>query len=443
MRTTFQSFIKENSLFTKDQTILLAVSGGVDSMVMLHLFNQCNYNIAVAHCNFQLRGADSDADQQLVFDTCEALGIKCHIKSFDTTGYAREKKITIQEAAREIRYSWFTQLRKEYNYPLVAIAHNKNDVAETMLINLTRGTGLKGLTGIKLLTNGVIRPILFALRTDIKKYAKAENVRFREDVTNTEVHYARNRIRHRVIPQLEKINPAAVLNLYGTSGFLNRTWLAIEKMNEQLMGKVKKESGEEVWYHIKTLLDFPFYHLFLLEELRDYGFSPSAVEDICQSLQGQPGKVFYSHTHQLVKDREYLMLMRADAVERKTMSIASPEDVVNSPISLRFKVIFASDLKEFSTDDSVAYFDMDAIEFPLTLRPWQQGDRFVPFGMKGHKKLSDFLIDQKVPLHHKRDILVLLSNHEIIWVVGHRADNRFRVTTNTQRVLVISTEEGE
>lgn len=439
MRTAFQLFIQENNLFTKDQKILLAVSGGVDSMVMLHLFNRCNYDIAVAHCNFKLRDADSDADQQLVFDTCQALGIKCHIKSFDTTGYAKQKKLTIQEAAREIRYDWFSQLRKEYNYPLVAIAHNKNDVAETMLINLTRGTGLKGLTGIKLLANGVVRPLLFALRTDIEKYASAENVAFREDRTNAEINYTRNRIRHRVIPQLEEINPAAVHNLYSTGGFLNRTWLAIEKMNEKLLEKVKKRSGEEVWYHINTLLDFPFYHLFLLEELRGYGFSPSTVDDICQSLQGQVGKVFYSHSHQLVRDREYLMVSIIDQSSMQEVIISSPEDKIQVPIALNFKVVEAKEITAFSGDKSIAYFDMDAIEFPLILRPWRKGDWFVPFGMEGRKKLSDFLTDEKLPLHHKNKALVLLSGREIIWVVGHRPDNRFRVTANTQRVLVITT----
>lgn len=443
MKTGFRHFIQEHKLIEPGQQILLAVSGGIDSMVMLHLFRSCGYRFAVAHCNFQLRDADSEGDEQLVVETCRSLGIKCYTKSFDTVGYAKQNKITIQEAAREIRYTWFEQLRQEFGYASVAIAHNKNDVAETMLINLSRGTGLKGLTGIRSCTNGVIRPLLFALRTDIEKYANAENVAFREDRTNAEVHYARNRIRHRVLPQLTEVNPAVIHNFYHTSVLLNRTWEAIEKMNYERKNTILKLANDELHFSISALTDYPFYHLFLLEELKGYGFSPSTVQDICQSLQGQAGKEFYSHSHRLVRDREYLMLSRIDLSSMQETIISSPEDKIQAPIALSFKVVEAKEIKTFPGDKSVAYFDMDAVEFPLTLRPWQQGDQFVPFGMTGHKKLSDFLTDEKLPLHHKNKALVLLSGSEIIWVVGHRPDNRFRVTPKTKRVLVVTAEHCE
>ncbi|MDD2196451.1 MAG: tRNA lysidine(34) synthetase TilS [Bacteroidales bacterium] len=437
MNKEFISFIEKNKLIKPKDEILVAVSGGVDSMVMLNLFSSCGYKVAVAHCNFSLRGVDSNTDEQLVVDVCKRMGVKLFTKLFHTEVYAHEHNISIQVAARELRYGWFKELRDEHGYASVAIAHNKNDVAETMLINLTRGTGLKGLTGIRALAKGVIRPLLFAFRKQIEAYAFDNGVEYRNDKTNAEVKYARNRVRHNVITELEKINPGVVDNLYGTSLFLSETWRAIETMNAEHRGQICSEKGNEVYYSIKGLLEYPFHQLFLLEELVGYGFSPSDVQDIKESLLAQSGKTFYADSYLLIRDRDYLILGPNIQKNYNEVSIDSPSDVPELPIPLEFEVI--DDIASFKIPKvaSVGVFDADKVQFPLLLRPWHKGDWFVPFGMEGRKKVSDFLIDQKIPIHHKNSIYVLESDGNIVWVVGHRIDNRYRVNPESTKALYV------
>ncbi|HCY00490.1 MAG TPA: tRNA lysidine(34) synthetase TilS, partial [Bacteroidales bacterium] len=419
MNKEFISFIEKNQLIKPKDEILLAVSGGVDSMVMLNLFSSCGYKFAVAHCNFSLRGADSDSDEQLVVDVCKRMGVKLFTKLFHTEVYAHEHKISIQVAARELRYGWFKELCDEHGYASVAIAHNKNDVAETMLINLTRGTGLKGLTGIKPLTNGVIRPLLFAFRKQIEEYAFDKGVEYRNDKTNVEVEYARNRIRHNVITELEKINSGVVDNLYDTSLFLSETWSAIEAMNAEHREQIRSEKGNEVYYSIKKLLEYPFHQLFLLEELMEYGFSPSAIQDIKESLLAQSGKTFYTDNYLLIRDRDYLILGSNIQKSYNEVLIDSLNDIPELPIPMEFEVI--DDVASFKIPKvaSAGVFDADKVQFPLLLRPWRKGDWFIPFGMEGRKKVSDFLIDQKIPIHRKSSVFVLESDGNIVWVVSH------------------------
>jgi tRNA(Ile)-lysidine synthase len=435
MNKEFISFIEKNQLIKPKDEILLAVSGGVDSMVMLNLFSSCGYKFAVAHCNFSLRGADSDSDEQLVVDVCKRMGVKLFTKLFHTEVYAHEHKISIQVAARELRYGWFKELCDEHGYASVAIAHNKNDVAETMLINLTRGTGLKGLTGIKPLTNGVIRPLLFAFRKQIEEYAFDKGVEYRNDKTNVEVEYARNRIRHNVITELEKINSGVVDNLYDTSLFLSETWSAIEAMNAEHREQIRSEKGNEVYYSIKKLLEYPFHQLFLLEELMEYGFSPSAIQDIKESLLAQSGKTFYTDNYLLIRDRDYLILGSNIQKSYNEVLIDSLNDIPELPIPMEFEVI--DDVASFKIPKvaSAGVFDADKVQFPLLLRPWRKGDWFIPFGMEGRKKVSDFLIDQKIPIHRKSSVFVLESDGNIVWVVSHRIDNRYRVNSESAKVL--------
>lgn len=435
MNKEFISFIEKNQLIKPKDEILLAVSGGVDSMVMLNLFSSCGYKFAVAHCNFSLRGADSDSDEQLVVDVCKRMGVKLFTKLFHTEVYAHEHNMSIQVAARELRYGWFKALCDEHGYASVAIAHNKNDVAETMLINLTRGTGLKGLTGIKASAKGVIRPLLFAFRKHIEKYAFDKGVEYRNDKTNVEVEYARNRIRHNVITELEKINPGVVDNLYGTSLFLSETWSAIEAMNAEHREQIRSEKGNEVCYSIKKLLEYPFHQLFLLEELIEYGFSPSAIQDIKESLLTQSGKTFYADNYLLIRDRDYLILGSNIQKSYNEVLIDNPSDMPELPIPMEFEVI--DDVASFKIPKvaSAGVFDADKVQFPLLLRPWRKGDWFIPFGMEGRKKVSDFLIDQKIPIHRKSSVFVLESDGNIVWVVGHRIDNRYRVNSESSKAL--------
>jgi tRNA(Ile)-lysidine synthase len=437
MKEDFKNFIDKHQLIKADDEVLVGVSGGIDSMVMLNLISSCGYKFAVAHCNFSLRGADSNKDEQLVVNVCKQMGVKLFTKLFHTEDYAHGHNVSIQVAARELRYDWFKELCHEHGYVGVAVAHNKNDVAETILLNLTRGTGLKGLTGIKPLTNGIIRPLLFAFRKQIEEYAFNNGVEYRDDKTNAEVKYARNRIRHNVITELEKINPRTVDNLYSTSLFLSETWSAIATMNAEHREQICSERGNEVYYSINKLLEYPFHQLFLLEELMEYGFSPSAVEDIKESLLGQPGKVFYADNFQLIRDRDYLILSSCTEKSFTEVLISSPNSSIESPVSMEFNVI--EDLTSFKIpkEESVGIFDLEKVIFPLLLRPWRKGDKFVPFGMEGHKKVSDFLIDQKIPIHHKSSTYVLESGGNIIWVVGYRIDNRYRIKSESAKALIV------
>jgi len=437
MRKRFKSFIEENQLIQPKAKILLAVSGGVDSMVMLHLFHECGYNFAVAHCNFSLRGAESDADEQLVRDITTKLGVQLFVTRFNTIAYSQEREISIQVAARELRYSWFESVCHDNDFQLVAVAHNKNDIAETILINLCRGTGLRGLTGIKPITNGIIRPLLFALRQQIEEYADINGISYRTDSSNSNTKYARNRIRHNILPEMEQINEGVIENLYGTSLFLSESWQAIEKLNNEFKNEVLSVLGDELHYSIEKLLAYPFKQIFLVEELTELGFPASMVIDIEKSLLTQSGKTFYASEYMLIRDRESLIVSPIKTNQTFEVEIDQNTSSINEPIALEISVIDSIENFTIPKSTSVGVFSFDKILFPLKLRPWREGDWFIPFGMKGRKKISDFLIDQKIPIHQKQDIYVIESNGDIIWVVGHRIDNRYRISENSNKVFLV------
>ncbi len=432
----FKHFIEEHSLIPPRSRILLAVSGGVDSMVMLHLFKKCGYNFAVAHCNFQLRGTESDNDEQLVRNICQQEAIDLYVKNFDTNAYAEENNVSIQVAARELRYAWFGELREKHNFSAVAVAHNKNDISETLLFNLARGTGLKGLSGIKPNINGVIRPLLFALRIEIEKFAIDNRIAFRTDSSNSQTKYSRNRIRHNVIPELEKVNAGTVDNIYSTSLFVANTWQAIEKMNSTFRDEVRSEAGDEVHLSISRLKAYPFRQIFLVEELTTFGFSPAMVLDIEKSIFSQAGKMFFAKDYLIVRDRNSLIISPLSNSSKPTeITIDKQTTTINNPFPLKFEVVNRKGF-QIPKSSNVGVFNLDLLTFPLVLRPWREGDWFIPFGMKGRKKVSDFLVDQKVPLHYKASVFVLESDGNIIWVVGHRIDNRFGIDNDCEKVLV-------
>jgi tRNA(Ile)-lysidine synthase len=436
MRLKFRSFIDKNQLLDFGDKVLLAVSGGIDSMAMLNLFKSCGYPIAVAHCNFALRDSESDGDEQFVSDYCKSIGVKLFQNRFSTLEYANGRNISVQVAARELRYRWFEELCCIHGFARVAVAHNRNDVAETMLINLTRGTGLKGLTGIKPKIDKVIRPLLFASRDEIESYVNENKIPYRNDSSNLETKYSRNRIRHQVIPELEKINAGAVGNLYSSSIFLGQAWEAIAGMLEQIKAFTFSQVNDEILYSIKGIIKQPLRQLFLIEELFPFGFSPSQVLGIENSLFSQPGKIFYSNEYKLVRDREFLIVTPIQSIEHPQQLIYSDTQSIDNPIRLDFKGIALASNFVYSKNPNEGYFDYSKLTFPLILRPWKPGDWFIPYGMRGRKKVSDFLIDQKVPLHQKENVYVLESEGTIAWVVGYRIDNRFKVTVDTESVWV-------
>lgn len=439
MYREFRQFIEENKLVSHGQNLLLAVSGGVDSMCMLHLFSLCEWNFAVAHCNFGLRGQESDADEELVKSVCQKIGKKIHTKHFDTFEYAEKLNLSVQEAARELRYSWFNELCFQYGFSSVAVAHNANDVAETMLINLVRGTGLRGLTGIKPRNGSVIRPLLFATREQIELYANEKGVDFRNDSSNSENKYTRNRIRNEVIPILKEINPSFIESANSTASHLSSIHKAVCEDMNKFHKRVYSQVADYERYSIELLRQYPYCHEYIHDQFSRFGFTSGTISDISDSLYSQPGKTFFSPTHRAVRDRECLLVhpISEDQYAREEIKIVKPVDGDYGNFRIRFSLVAKSPDFHIKNDSMGANLDFDRLDFPLTIRRWQEGDWFIPFGMKGRKKLSDFLIDSKVSVTEKERVMVLLSNNQIVWVMGYRIDSRFAITKSTNKVLCI------
>ncbi len=434
MLKKFKDFIAIQQLFNPAQKILLAVSGGIDSMVLLHLFEHSEFNYGVVHCNFQLRNTDSEGDEKFVEEHVLNYGVPFYTKRFDTFEYARMNGISVEMAARELRYSYFEEVRKEFNYDYIATAHHKDDMLETFFLNLSRKTGIKGLTGIKEKTGRIIRPMLFASRTEIEAFARKNFVGKREDVSNSELIYQRNFIRHRVLPVLSDLNPSFKNNLFDTIGNLRE---AEEVYSWFLHGeKIKvvsfKENNPVV--DLERLLKSPFPKVLLFEILSEYNFNPKVAEQVFAGLKSESGRTYYSKSHRLVKDRKLLYLTSLPMKEERIYYIEEGDVELFDPFDLIIQR-FSSENFQLDKSPLVACLDFDKIEFPLLVRKWTKGDYFQPLGMAGFKKLSDFLIDLKIPLHQKENIWLLCSGQKIVWIVGYRIDNRFRITHETKQVL--------
>lgn len=437
MKEQFLTFIKEQNLVTPEDKILLTVSGGIDSMTMLHLFKSCGFNVSIAHCNFTLRGAESDGDEELVTRTAQQLGIALHINRFDTLAYAEQYKLSIQMAARELRYNWFNQLAQTNNYARIATAHNANDVVETMLINLTRGTGIHGLTGIGVINGDIIRPLLFASRTQIEQYVKENNIAYREDSSNAETKYIRNEIRHNIIPRFEQLNPAFRTGITNTARILNDVETVYNAHIERLKTLVIKQ--ENTLYHIQiaALINHAVTAPQLFELLSEYDFTFDTAENMLKNLSGQPGACYYSRTHKIVKDRSSFILYPLKVNEVESYTIQKGDCSFDGEIKLELNTFLSNDDFTLKRNREVGSFDIDKLSFPLTLRRWKKGDIFYPFGMRGKKKISDYFSDQKMSIPEKENTWILCSAEDIIWVVNHRTDNRFCITKNTREILQI------
>jgi tRNA(Ile)-lysidine synthase len=437
MLVQFVNYLQENNLCKFGDRILLAVSGGIDSVVMAHLFRETDYQCAIAHCNFQLRGADSVSDEEFVRSLGASLEMPVFVKQFDVDKTVRDEGISVQMAARALRYAWFEELLSDHSFNLVATAHNKNDSVETFFLNLSRGTGIRGLTGIPRGNRKIIRPLLFASREEIIAFSNQRRIAFQEDASNLETKYHRNKIRHDVIPVLEQVNPGFIETMA-----LNMTRLnEIQAIFQQAVDLVRKELFQEGSGHITIdtgkLKSLAPRRTWLYELFSPYGFTRSQCEGIEKIMDAKPGRRSISTTHQLFKDRDALILIQSSHETYNKYYLDGPEFLSLLPFPMDVEVLDREDLAEIPADPMIACLDHDEIQFPLTIRHWLHGDYFYPLGMNQMKKLSDFFVDNKISVPEKESTWILASGEKIAWIMGHRIDHRFRIREETTKVLLL------
>jgi tRNA(Ile)-lysidine synthase len=430
-------FILDNQLFDPaTDSVLVAVSGGLDSVVLLDVLHQLDVPVAVAHCHFGLRDEEADADEEFVRKLAKKYAVPYFAEFFDTKGFARQEGLSTQMAARVLRYQWFEQVRRTQGLAYVATAHHQRDAAETMLLNLTHGTGLSGLHGIPVRQGRVVRPLLGAAKDDLFDYVVEKHLIWREDSSNDSTLYQRNRLRHDVLPVLRELNPSLDQTLQHTAERVRGAELLVQHLVDQTAQQARRDEADATYIDIRVLQATPAAAVMLHELLRPFHFSWLVTKEIVESFRAVSGKQFESPTHRLVKDREQLVITPKNLSGFGTHQWpeGQPELTVEG-LRLTAKEHAAEGYAVPKAKDMAA-LDVDKLKFPLTLRRWREGDWFMPIGLKGKKKISDFLIDQKVPLNLKDQVLLLTSaDGKIVWVVGMRPDDRFKVTEETQRVL--------
>jgi tRNA(Ile)-lysidine synthase len=441
MLSSFISYVQKEKLLGPKQRTLLAVSGGVDSIVMCELFRQAGFPFGIAHCNFSLRGKESDEDEAFVEELAEKYGAAFYMTSFDTTAYAKKNKLSIQAAARALRYDWFSELAISYGYDHIATAHHRDDSIETFFINLIRGTGISGLHGILPRQENIIRPLLFTSKQEILAFAKKHKLAFREDSSNASDNYVRNKIRHHVIPLLKELNPDIAHTLLENMERLGMTEAIYLKEIENQRKKLIVKKGDSIVLPIASLRKLEPLPAYLFEFFRPFGFNAADVRDIILSLDKHSGKQFFSDKYRLIRDRQELILQEIDVEKDQEHShIRLPKGV--EELSLKdLRLSFIKKKRNTKTPipklKTTAALDLDKLEFPLELRKWKTGDHFYPLGMKGKKKLSDFFVDQKFSLAKKEKTWLLLSEGNIVWVIGERIDDRFKVGPDTKQIYFV------
>lgn len=433
----FLKYIRNEKLFHSSQLILLAVSGGADSMLMLHLFVQTGFPVAVAHCNFKLRGSESDADEQFVSDYCDQHNLTFHSRTFETSEYASTEGISIEMAARELRYNWFEQLLQRHGYDFLATAHHQDDVIETFLINLSRGSGIRGLSGIQPKSGKIIRPMLFTNRVEIQDYCTRFKIDYRTDSSNEDTVYKRNLIRHEIVPMLEQVNSAFRKNALKTIGTLNETGMLFQQRMSEIKASVYSDDEFGAMVHIEKLMNFSPLKTILFELIREFGFQPEQIDDIIDSLTKESGRKFYSEDYRLIKDRDYLLIAPNPTGQEKLFYIEEDNLKLIFPIHLVFEKMERTADFRYSTSPNVVDLDWDKLTFPLILRHWQEGEYFQPLGMTGLKKISDFFIDEKYSIPEKENAWILASGNRPVWIVGKRLDDRVKITSETKKILRI------
>ena len=445
MVTKLKRYILDNQLFEKKDRLLVAVSGGVDSMVLCHLLVQTGYDFAIAHCNFQLRGAASDGDEDFVKLYAEKKGVKCFTKRFNTEGVAKEQKKGIQETARLLRYEWFDELMQIHDYQYLITAHHASDNIETFLFNLSRGAGLRGLRGILPKHNNIVRPLLWAKKEDILSFSKIKKIAYREDASNVTDKYARNYIRHHIMPAFTTLNTDFEHNASEAIAHLVDAHALLEKYIIEIKREITKAIDNQIFIHKKTLFKYPSTTTILYEIVKDFGFNGNQAKQMLydRSDKTKVGTQFYSDTHILLVDRENYVIQPLGN-EKNTEGVSYLIQKENTSLNtLNGKIIFEkTDIGSlvFSKNPNIAQLDFEKLPFPLTLRHWQQGDYFYPIGMQGKRqKVSDFFRNQKLSNFEKEKINILTTaNGEVCWIVGYRIDDRFKITPATKHCFSIS-----
>jgi len=435
MLDRFTEYLKKQSLCKEEEQILLAVSGGIDSVVMAHLFHVAGFECTIAHCNFQLRGEDSDLDETFVRSLASSLDIPVIVKRFDVKAEMQQRGISLQMAARDLRYAWFEELLNEHSLDRVATAHNKNDAVETFFLNLSRGSGIRGLKGISPRRGKIIRPLLFASRPQIESYQLKNSIKFREDVSNLETKYQRNKIRHDVLPVMEQINPGFMEIMEGNMERLGEVYEIYQHAVEKVRMELFKEEQGKIAIETDKLRALTPQGTWLYELFSPYGFTRSQCDGIRKIMDSGPGRQSISTSHRLYKDRNLMFLVPSDRESFERYYLDDPEKQSILPFPMDMEVLERSELTNIPHDPMIACLDLDKIQFPLTIRRWMFGDYFYPLGMDQIKKLSDFFVDTKVPVPEKERTWIMASGKKIVWIMGHRIDNRFRITPSTSRVL--------
>lgn len=435
----FFEFIHDHQLFNSEDRILLTVSGGRDSVLMTYLFNEASLHFGIAHCNFGLRGAESDEDENFVRELANRFSVPYHRTKFETVKFAETRNISIQMAARELRYQWFEEIRAQHGYRYIAVAHHQSDATETVLLNLVRGTGIAGLHGILPKRGYVIRPLLFLSREEVDELVSENGISYREDSSNLSSKYARNKIRLDVIPVLKKLNH----HLDSTFAANSRRFAETEEfltehaavLRETIFKMNPDGSFSAPLEELKRLKPL---RLLMFEIFKPWNFSEPVLEDLISAWNSHPGKQFASATHKLLVDRDRVILKpggTAPATETAIDEKAGKAEWRN----YNFSSFYADPSNvTFLPDPKIAYFDAGLLQFPLKIRLWNKGDYFYPFGMKGRKKLSDFFTSLKLSLFEKENVPVLENgNGDILWIAGYRADNRYKVSHHTKKVFIL------
>ena len=436
MLAQFQNHINHNFNFLAQKKLIIAVSGGLDSMVLLHLFQNLNQEIAIAHCNFQLRGLESFEDQNFVQNYASANDIPIFVTQFDTQNFAKDYKLSTQVAARNLRYDWFYELLETENFDYILTAHHLDDNLETFIINLSRGTGLDGLVGIPAINDKIIRPLLVFSRQEIENYATQNNIIWREDSSNASDKYLRNKIRHDIIPKLKDLNPNFLNAFQKTQNYLQESQTMVDDAANIIYQQVATEINDEIHFDLLKLKTLPNYNSYLYLWLQDFGFT--AWNDIYDLATSQTGKIIYTTDYQLIKNRNHLVLSPILENDDEIYLVEKNQLEVKFPINL----LFSDETDIQNANVNTIFVDQEKLLFPLIIRKWKEGDNFQPFGMnRSSKKVSKFFKDEKLSVLEKQKKWILISNNQIVWIIGLRQDERFKIENSTKNILKISTSK--